>query len=159
LPVGHATGHATIEVTLTQPRSTGTVRITGTDPTVAPCIDHRLLTDEHDLDAFDEPWEFLLDLVGKPMFRAAGATITSEARSGRAAALASVGVAGNAAGTCRMGSVADATTVVDARLMVHGTDNVMVADASVFPRLLHTEAGTTCLAIGEIAADLVLGNR
>lgn len=57
-------------------------------------------------------------------------------------------------GTCKMGR--DDMAVVDARLRVHGIDNLRVIDASVmpFPTSGNTAAGTTM--IGEKGADMVL---
>ncbi|EIW86015.1 alcohol oxidase [Coniophora puteana RWD-64-598 SS2] len=63
------------------------------------------------------------------------------------------------ASTCRMAPEDDAAGggVVDARLRVHGTCNVRVADSSVFPWIpgTHLQAGTVMIA--ERCADFVLG--
>ncbi|KAJ6086383.1 hypothetical protein N7486_010664 [Penicillium sp. IBT 16267x] len=45
--------------------------------------------------------------------------------------------------------------VVDAKLMVHGTMNLRVVDASVFPMQLHGNIQLTVYAIAEYAADMI----
>jgi choline dehydrogenase len=59
------------------------------------------------------------------------------------------------AGSCRMGTGADA--VVDAELRVRGIDGLRVADASIMPTLPRGNPNLPCMMIGEKAADLVLG--
>jgi choline dehydrogenase len=58
------------------------------------------------------------------------------------------------AGTCRMGSGADA--VVDAELRVRGVDGLRVADASIMPRVINCQCNAACVLIGERVADLIL---
>ncbi len=59
------------------------------------------------------------------------------------------------AGTCRMGTGADA--VVDPSLRVHGIDRLRVADASVMPDLVSGHINACVLMIAERAADLLRG--
>ena len=61
----------------------------------------------------------------------------------------------HAVGTCRMG--VDAQAVVDARLCVHGIENLRVADASVLPEDPSGNTNVPTLMIGERAADLLKG--
>jgi len=46
--------------------------------------------------------------------------------------------------------------VVDERLVVRGTKNLRVVDASVLPRVPRTNTQATCYVVAERAADLVL---
>ncbi|MEP2027120.1 MAG: GMC family oxidoreductase N-terminal domain-containing protein [Paracoccaceae bacterium] len=56
--------------------------------------------------------------------------------------------------TCRMGS--DPTTsVVDARLKVHGIKGLRVADASVFPTIPTGNTNAPAIMVGEKASDLI----
>ncbi|WP_410632430.1 GMC family oxidoreductase [Amycolatopsis sp. cmx-4-83] len=58
-------------------------------------------------------------------------------------------------GTCRMGT--DAAAVVDPRLAVHGLDGLVVADASVLPRVTTGNTNAPAVLVGEQAARFILG--
>jgi len=57
-------------------------------------------------------------------------------------------------GTCRMGADAH-SSVVDARLRVHGMTGLRVADASVFPTIPSGNTNAPSIMVGEKAADLI----
>lgn len=52
----------------------------------------------------------------------------------------------------------DGGGVVDTRLRVRGIDSLTIADNSVMPRLVSGNTNATAIAIGERAAEFVLGN-
>lgn len=56
-------------------------------------------------------------------------------------------------GTCRMGP--DEASVVAPDLKVRGVDNLMVADASIFPQHLTGNINASVMMVGEKAADLI----
>ena len=58
-------------------------------------------------------------------------------------------------GTCRMGDEAK-SSVVDARLRVHGVHGLRVADASVFPTIPTGNTNAPAIMVGERAADFIL---
>ena len=60
-------------------------------------------------------------------------------------------------GTCRMGPVSDPMAVVDAKLRVHGAQNLCIADASVFYDHISRNPLLTCLVIGERLAEWLKG--
>jgi choline dehydrogenase len=60
--------------------------------------------------------------------------------------------------TCRMGPRAD-VAVVDARLRVHGFDNLRICDASVFPNIIGGNINAACMMVGWKAGDIVLADN
>ncbi|MGB0853810.1 MAG: GMC family oxidoreductase [Pikeienuella sp.] len=57
--------------------------------------------------------------------------------------------------TCRMGTD-PASSVVDARLRVHGVEGLRVADASIFPSIPTGNTNAPAIMVGEKASDLIL---
>lgn len=57
--------------------------------------------------------------------------------------------------TCMMGPDAK-KAVVDARLRVHGTQNLRVVDASIMPSMISGNTNATSIAIGERGAEFIL---
>jgi len=60
-------------------------------------------------------------------------------------------------GTCRMAPTTDPTAVVSDELKVHGLEGLRVVDASIMPMMLSANLNAATYAIGEKAADLILG--
>lgn len=58
-------------------------------------------------------------------------------------------------GTCKMGPQTDSSAVVDAKLKVHGINNLRVVDASVMPILPSAHTNAVVFMIGEKGADIV----
>ena len=58
------------------------------------------------------------------------------------------------AGTCRMGR--DENAVTDERLLVHGLDNLRVADASVMPEIVSGNTNAPAMMIGWRGAEFAL---
>ena len=56
--------------------------------------------------------------------------------------------------TCRMGPAGD--NVVNHELKVHGLEQLRVADASIYPRLVGANTNASVVAIAEKASDLIL---
>ena len=151
----------TLASVLLQPASEGEIRLASPDPTAAPVIDPRYLTDPTGHDA-----AVLLD--GIRLARRIAATeplarfVTQELLPGAAA----VGEADlvrhlrersqtlyHPVGTCRLGS--DEYCVVDAELRVHGLDGLRVVDASVIPVLPRGHTNWPTVMVAERAADLI----
>jgi choline dehydrogenase len=59
--------------------------------------------------------------------------------------------------TCRMGAD-PATSVVDAKLRVHGISNLRVCDASVFPNLIAGNTNAPAIMVGWKGAELILAD-
>ncbi|HTJ94220.1 MAG TPA: GMC oxidoreductase, partial [Pararobbsia sp.] len=58
-------------------------------------------------------------------------------------------------GTCRMGRVGEADTVVDSHLRVIGVDGLRVVDASVMPTITSGNTNSPTVMIAERAAMLI----
>ncbi|XP_068155539.1 glucose dehydrogenase [FAD, quinone] [Drosophila tropicalis] len=58
-------------------------------------------------------------------------------------------------GTARMGPANDPTSVVDARLRVHGVKGLRVIDASIMPDIVGANTNAACIMIGEKGADMI----
>ena len=59
-------------------------------------------------------------------------------------------------GTCAMGQAE--TSVVDAKLKVHGISNLRVADCSIMPEIVSGNTNAPAIMIGEKASDLVMAD-
>jgi len=51
------------------------------------------------------------------------------------------------------------SSVVDADLRVHGYENLMIADSSIFPDTIMHNPNLTCYVIGERVAEIVKAGR
>lgn len=58
--------------------------------------------------------------------------------------------------TCKMGPASDSMAVVDSRFRVHGTRNLRVVDASVFPKIPGFFIVTSVYMISEKASDVII---
>lgn len=153
----------TIGPTLIAPRSIGSMRLRSPDPLEHPIVDPQYLCDPegHDLQVMIAGVRQAQKIfAASPMAAYRGKPILPDRilQSDREiedyVRSASDGW-WHPVGTCRMGC--DPLAVVDPMLRVHGVAGLRVADASVMPTIprCHTMAPT--IAIGEKAADFVLG--
>jgi 5-(hydroxymethyl)furfural/furfural oxidase len=69
--------------------------------------------------------------------------------------LGSVGGVWHASGTCRMGGADDAMAVTDGAGRVHGTEGLMVCDASLMPSIPRANTNVPTIMLAERIADLV----
>jgi choline dehydrogenase len=137
------------------PRSRGSIRLAGADPTLAPLIDPNYLDDNYDIDRMMDglqkarelgemsalaPWRDGEILPGPE----------SDDEALQTYLRASVASYFHPVGTCRIGT--DEDSVVDPRLRVHGVEGLRVVDASVMPSIVSGNTNATVLAIAERAA-------
>lgn len=145
-------------------RSRGTVRITSTDPAVAPRIRPNYLSDPYDQQVTVGAYRFTVEWMRKPaiahliarerdpllQIQTDDEIVDFYKRQG--------GSTYHSCGTCRMGSSPDA--VVDARLQVRGVFGLRVVDASITPTMPSSNTNGPCLAIGWRAGEIIRdGNR
>jgi choline dehydrogenase-like flavoprotein len=148
-----------IAVSLVTPVSRGSVRLASPVPGAAPLLDPRYYTDIRDVDAVVAGLRVARDLGDMPAFapwRGEESQPGAEVRRDedlRAYVRDSASSYFHYAGTCRIGTDADA--VVDTELRVHGLRGVRVADASVMPSPVSANTNATVYAIAERAAELV----
>lgn len=147
----------TMVTALGQPRSTGRVRLRAGDPFIAPAIE---------LDALCDPGDLKLAKAAVTLAREIGAGAAFQ-RLGSREVLpgASRGVDLEAfvrssamtywhqSCTARMGRTDDA--VVGPDLTVRGVSNLMIADASIMPRIPSGNTMAPCVVIGERAAQML----
>ncbi|KAL8843583.1 MAG: hypothetical protein Q9170_000087 [Blastenia crenularia] len=148
---------------LEHPFSRGSVHITSSDPTVYPAIDPNYLSHPLDVYVISQAMLHLQQVARTP-------PLSDHLKDGGKAyqegfyELNEENVEGfvrdsfsteyHPMGTCAMGLKGEGG-VVDERLRVHGTSNVRVVDASVFPLQVRGNLASLVYAVAERAADLV----
>lgn len=135
-------------------RSAGRVSLASADPEDLPIVDPALLRHPDDVRAMVNAIGFAQRLTAHPALAAFyGPLLTPEAEDRwEEHVLESYITYYHGVGTCRIGPAGDPGAVVDARLRVHGIDNLRVADASVLPTLPHANTNLAAILVGEIAA-------
>lgn len=153
----------TIGVILLQPRSSGSVRLASAEPTTAPLIDPRYLSEPADLDVLVDGVERALQVFDtEPLNSAVSGPLIPEERPRDRAEIERLirrraETLYHPVGTCRMG--VDEGAVVDSELRVRGIDRLRVVDASVMPSIIRGHTHAAAVMIGEKAADLVRRSR
>lgn len=159
-PEGHG---FTIGPTLIRPASRGHITLRSNDPFEAPSIQPRYLESETDVQVLVNGVSLACELAQTRAFSAyrgqavcdglqlcANNEIADYIRN-------TVETLYHPAGTCKMGN--DAMAVVDARLRVHGVQNLRVVDASVMPEIIGGNLNAAVIMIAEKAADLIKTER
>lgn len=157
----------TIAAALLHPLSVGNVHIASPDPTQAPTIDPKYLSHPLDIEilgrhvayletiAATEPFASYLKPDGKRN------TPTSYAKDLDAAKeyVRAAGVSfWHCVGSCAM-LPREKGGVVNERLIVHGTKNLRVVDASIMPVIPQCNTQSTVYAVAERAADVIKADR
>lgn len=148
---------------LIKPHSRGSITLNSADPLEHPAIDPCFLTDERDMEAMVEGYKAGSKILHtkslKPYYDShylpterlrTEAEIRDHIRNYMEAMYHPVG-------TCKMGN--DETAVVDARLRVHGLQNLRVVDASIMPTIIGGNTNAPTIMIAEKAADMIKEDR
>jgi len=150
-------------VALVHPFSRGSCHIQSADPGAYPKIDPKYLSHPLDLEVFarhilyiskvisTEPLASMLKAGGK-MNPPNGPLKTLE--EAKEWAIQSTGCQFHPSGTCSM-MPKELGGVVSDRLIVHGTKNLRIVDASIFPIIPKGPITSTVYAVAERAADLI----
>lgn len=144
------------------PHSRGHVQLRDQHAATPPRVQPNLLGDERDLELIVDAIAYMDRIVRTPPFathvkarlRPDERIAPGDRQTLRDFARHATSTCHHSCGTCRMGS--DSTSVVDPRLRVRGVDGLMVADASVFPRITSGNLNSPVIMLGERAADLAL---
>lgn len=151
----------TLHVCALRPASRGSIDLRSPDALVAPRIDPGYLSDPADLGTLRAGLRLARGILASPAWGDWGGVELLPGRATNDDAMLDAYIRAEAqtiyhpAGSCRMGD--DALAVVDSRLRVRGVDALRVADASVMPTLVGGNTQATCMMIGEMAGDFLLG--
>lgn len=145
------------------PTSRGSVHISSADPRSAPQMFANYFATQRDLDVNLWMLKFIRTVAEQPAMRD---VIVRETRPGLDIASDegliehlrnTAQTSWHPVGSCKMGD--DPMAVVDANLRVHGLLGLRVADASIMPFHVASNTNIPSIAVGEKAADLIMGNR
>lgn len=152
-------GRALVEVACVAPESRGQIMVSGPDPDAHPVIDHRYLSDpeDHDLTALRDGLIIAEELLDQPSLTSVLVEAPHRDRSDEAIRR-DVQHYYHPVGTAAMGSDA-AASVCDAEGRVHGLDRLVVADASLMPRIPRANTNIPAIVVGERIAELLLNRR
>jgi choline dehydrogenase len=148
-----------------RPESRGHVHITSADPWQAPAIQSNYLAEEIDRRVFIASIKLSRQLLAAKPF---APYVVQEDYPGKdvrsddeilAAGVKNAQTVFHPACTCAMGPAANAMSVVDDQLRVHGIEGLRVVDASVMPRMISANLNASVLMIAEKAADLIRGRQ
>jgi choline dehydrogenase len=151
-----------ISVSMVTARSTGSVSLTSTDPTVLPRVEHRHYSDAGDLERMCDGIELAMEIFSSPSLVGIVEPLeeprwTWSDRSSLGAIVRERSQTTNhCSGTAKMGPSSDPLAVVDSSGHVYGAENLVIADSSLFPTCPRGNIHFPVVAVAEkIAAGLV----
>ncbi|MGE7990662.1 GMC family oxidoreductase [Pseudomonas sp. NPDC089554] len=144
-----------------RPTSRGEIRIASRDPQAPALIDPNYLSTQKDIDEAIQGSRLMRHIMNAPALKAItveevlpGAAVDDDESMLRYFR-ENCGSIYHLCGSCAMGSDPD-TSVVDARLAVHGLAGLRIVDASVFPNVTSGNTNAAVMMVAEKAADLIL---
>ncbi len=154
-----ANGGVTLNACHLRPRSRGSVRLRSDNPEDMPLINPNYLSDPYDREMSIRGLKLVQRILSqdalKPYIlaeRLPGPDVQTDDDYFNFICVHSK-TAHHCAGTCRMGSDADA--VLDPRLRFNGVEGLRIADASVMPTVNSSNTNAPSIMIGEKAADMI----
>ena len=146
-----------------RPTSRGHIQIKSNDPFESPSIQPNYLDTDHDRNLMRTGLQWVRRLAETQSFRPIISNAIRPDNELLSDAAVDEYVRANAwtvfhpCGTCRMGDD-PASSVVDARLRVHGIENLRVADASIFPSIPSGNTNAPSIMVGERASAFILAD-
>ena len=145
--------------TLAQPKSRGSLHLTGSDPARPIRIDANTFSDPDDVKAAIACVERCREIGNSAPLRP---FVKREVMPGNATGHELETFVRNAAtsfwhqtGTAKMGR--DAMSVVNGALEIYGVEKLRIADGSIMPRITTGNTMAPCVIIGERAAEFIVG--
>jgi choline dehydrogenase len=144
-----------------RPTSRGQISIASNDPTKAPLIQPNYLSTDRDIDEVLQGSRLVRHIASAPSLAAITDTEISPSAAVESDAdmlayfRANSGSIYHPCGTCAMGPEAG-TSVVDARLRVHGIAGLRVVDASIFPTITAGNINAPTMMVAEKGASMIL---
>jgi choline dehydrogenase-like flavoprotein len=146
-----AVGHSWMIIQLEQVFSRGRLSLVSADPTVDPLIEQCILTDPRDVVRMEHALDQVAELLAHP---ALGRVLSEPPELPDKAELPKLtGDTVHLCGTCRMGSPAEETSVVDPDCRVLGVEGLRVIDASVMPTVPRANINLSVIMIAERMAE------
>jgi len=155
--------YITVVTMINHPFSRGYVHITSADPSAKPLYDPRYLSHPLDIEILGRHTQYIEKFVAtepmKSLLKKDGRRIPANADArdlptAKEIAKERLYTAFHPSGTCAM-MPKELGGVVDEKLIVHGTKNLRIVDASVFPIEPLGNIQATVYAVAEKAADLI----
>ena len=143
-------------------KSRGRVRLKSDDPTETPSIRFNYMSHPDDWTEFRQAIRLTREIFAQAAFaeyRGAEIQPGDAAQSDEALdrfVAEHVESAYHPCGTCRIGASEDPAAVVDPDCRVIGTENLRLADSSIFPRITNGNLNGPSIMVGEKAADHIL---
>ena len=147
---------------ISRPKSSGTVKVRSSDPTVAPAIDPRYLSDPADLPLLRQGIRMTREIHAQAAYDDFRGSEYAPGAQARSDAQLDDYIRNHAhtlyhpVGTCMMGN--GPMAVVDAELRVRGIEGLRVIDASIMPDITSGNTNFPTMMIAEKAADMLQGN-
>lgn len=149
-------------VSMVTARSTGRVSITSTDPNKLPRIEHRHYSDPTDMDRMCDGIEMAMEIFSAAPLAEIVQPLEdrrwrwSDRKSQEKLIREQSQTTNHCSGTAKMGPSHDPMAVTDAAGRVHGAENLVVADSSLFPTCPRGNIHFPVVAVAEkIAAGLI----
>lgn len=156
----HANHGYSSHVTLLRPKSTGTVKLTSSNPYDAPHIDPNFFSHSEDMKIMIRGWKKQHQMLNSKAFdEVRGDELYPVDPNDELAIEQDIRNRADTqyhpVGTCKMGTQNDPFAVVDSNGSVHGVTQLRVVDASIMPTLVGGNTNAPTIMIAEKIADAI----